>query len=419
MSKLLIEGGHRIKGEISVHGSKNSALPILAATFLLDSQSVIKNCPKLTDVNVAMKILRYLGCEVTIEDNVITVNPSDNIRSEIPDELMREMRSSIVFLGAIISRAGKARISMPGGCELGSRPIDLHLAALEQLGVIINEDHGYLECRCRGRLKGANISLSFPSVGATENIILAASTAFGETVIINAAREPEIVDLANFLNSCGAKISGAGESIIVIEGVEKLSGCEHNVIPDRIVATTFMAFAATTRGELLIKDINAEHISSVIPLFKSAGCYIKQYNQNLYIRADERLNSVKMIRTMPYPGFPTDAQAQLMAMSCYADGTSVFVESIFENRFKHVPELTRMGAKINVEGRVAIVEGIAQLHSASVKCTDLRGGASLVVAALGANGLSDISDIHHIDRGYESIEKSLSSIGAYIKRVDA
>lgn len=418
MCKLIIEGGRPLQGAIDVQGAKNAALPILAAILLCGSPCVIHNCPDLLDVRASCRILEHLGCRVRKAGNTVTVDPTGFSGYSIPDVLMREMRSSIVFLGAIAARMGRAHISFPGGCELGPRPIDLHLAALRRLGLTIQEDHGFLDCRCDGGLQGETIALSFPSVGATENVLLAAVTASGTTTIVNAAREPEIADLAAFLNQCGAKVRGAGESIIEIEGVAALHGCEHNVIPDRIVAATYMAAAAITGGEVELCGVQRAHLSPVVPVFREAGCAIREEKDRLIIRAVENLHPLHCVRTMPYPGFPTDAQAPVMAMSTLAKGNSLFVENIFENRYKHVPELVRMGASIKLEGKVAVVEGVNTLLGASVVAADLRGGAALVVAGLAAEGVTEVTGLHHIDRGYTSIEGDLEKLGAQIHRVD-
>lgn len=418
MPKLIIEGLHCLKGEMVVQGSKNSILPILAATIMCKGECVIHNCPRISDVFVTIKILEYLGCKVCFEKNTITVNSENVSKNNVPNSLMREMRSSIIFLGALISAVKSARLSLPGGCELGPRPIDLHLEALRQMGLRVSEKYGVLECNVVSGMNGCNIALSFPSVGATENIILSAVMARGTTIITNAAKEPEILDLINFLNKCGAKINYSCDGTISIEGVEKLHGTEHSVIPDRIVAITYMAAAASTGGRLLIKNVIEDNISSVIPVFEEAGCIIKPINKNcLEIIAPERPYFNRLIRTMPYPGFPTDAQAPVMAMSAIADGTSVFVENIFSDRYKHVGELLRLGAKIKVEDKVAIVDGVRRLSGAEVKATDLRGAAALIVAGLGAEGITKISGLSHIDRGYEFIEKNLSQVGAVIKRI--
>lgn len=416
MSKLVIQGGNRLSGELCVHGAKNSALPILAATFLCRTASVIHNCPKLSDIDAAINILIHLGCKARWEGSSVIIDSSNVNTWEIPENLMREMRSSVVFLGAIVARMGKAVISAPGGCEIGLRPIDLHLSSLRKLGLNIEEEHGNLNCVVEDRLEGQKIILSFPSVGATENIILASVTAKGQTSIINAAREPEISDLADFLNRCGAKIHGAGEGVIYIEGVDYLNGAEHTVIPDRITAATYMSAAAVTRGHLILRDVIPAHLGPVVPSLEEAGCDICIKGRELAISAPPRLKRIRMIKTMPYPGFPTDAQAPIMAVTVLADGTSVFVENIFESRFKHVSELNRLGAVIKVENTVAIIEGVKKLSGASVISTDLRGAAALVVAGLAAEGVTTLNSLSHLDRGYEKIENCLSSIGAIIKR---
>lgn len=417
MSELFIQGPNKLSGEICIHGAKNSTLPLMAASLLCDSGCILHNCPVLSDVDTSLKILRYLGCGVQRSGSDVAIDPSSADHYEIPDSLMREMRSSIIFLGAIVSRMGKAELSFPGGCELGPRPIDLHLLALRKMGVIIEEDHGCLKCSAPDGVKAACINLSFPSVGATENIIIAACRAKGTTVITNAAREPEIWDLADFLNACGAKIYGAGESTVVIEGVKSLSGCEHSVIPDRIAASTFLTAAAITGSTLTVSKIIPEHIAPIIPILEECGCRFDINKNSIKITSPKRLGRVKSVRTMPYPGFPTDAQAPVMAMTTLSDGTSIFVETIFESRYKHVGELLRLGANIKVEGRVAIVEGVSRLSGAPVEAADLRGGAALVVAGLAAQGVTQISGLKHLDRGYESLEKSLASLGADIKRI--
>jgi UDP-N-acetylglucosamine 1-carboxyvinyltransferase len=414
MTTLCIEGGHRLSGAIPVHGAKNSALPVLAATVLVDGVCRIENCPDLSDVGAAVAILRQLGCRVIREGDAVTVDATGVCGGEIPDTLMREMRSSIVFLGAVAARTGEAILSFPGGCELGPRPIDLHLAALRRLGLYIREDGGRLRCRCDGGLQGTTVTLSFPSVGATENVILAAVTARGTTTVWGAAREPEIVDLCRFLTACGARIRGAGESTLIIDGVERLHGCTHRVIPDRIETVTYMAAAAVTGGSLVLKEVCPDHLRAVIPAFEEMGCHVTAWDRELLISAPPRLRRVKTVRTLPYPGFPTDAQALLMAMACVAEGTSVFIETIFESRFKHVGELMRLGAKVKVEGRVAVVEGAESLSGAPVSCTDLRGGAALVLAGLAADGVTAVTELHHLVRGYEGLPELLAGAGAVI-----
>lgn len=417
MQWLKIVGGKRLEGEISVHGAKNSALPLLAACVLSSGETVLHNCPRLSDTYAACRILGCLGCKVKREEDSVCVDASGITGYDVPDELMREMRSSIVFLGAVLARLGRCRLSFPGGCELGPRPIDIHIAALRKLGAQINEEYGALSCSVAGGLKGARISLPFPSVGATENIILAASTAKGDTIIENAAREPEITDLAKLLNLYGAKICGAGTGRIRICGVKKLGSAEFTVMPDRIVACTYLCGAAATNGELLLKETSASELLSVIPVLEEAGCVVRCFDDSVYINAPKRLSAVRSIRTMPYPGFPTDAQAIVMAPLCRAKGTSVIVENIFESRFRHVDELCRMGAKIKTEGRVAVIDGVRKLYGANVLASDLRGGAALVIAALSAEGETMLGNVNYIDRGYEAIENAFASVGGEIKRV--
>lgn len=417
MDKLVINGSKRLTGEIEVHGSKNSVLPILAACVLSQGENIIHNCPMLSDVDAALKILVELGCKVKREEHTVCVDSSGVNGFEISDSLMREMRSSVIFLGAILGRTGKAVLSTPGGCEIGLRPIDMHISAMEQLGAEVFEEHGRLHFECKNGLHGARVILPFPSVGATENIMIASCVAKGTTVITNAAREPEISDLADFLNGCGAKIHGAGDSTIIIDGVEKLTATTHTVIPDRIAASTYLIAGAITHGRVCIKEIIPAHLGALIPVLKQSGCDISVSNRWICISSPPRLSRVKTVRTMPYPGFPTDVQAPLTAMLSVADGTSVVVENIFECRYKHVSELIRLGAKINVEGRTAVIEGVPYLTGASVVSPDLRGGFALVIAGLAAKGETVISGVEHIDRGYESPEKLLSALGADIKRI--
>lgn len=417
MAKLLIEGCKRLKGEVTVQGAKNSTLPILAATVLTGDESVIHNCPRLSDVTTAVKILRCLGCKAKHTGHSLVVDTSDFSCHHIPDSLMREMRSSIIFLGAILARCKKARLTFPGGCELGARPIDLHLEALRKMGAVIREQHGEIFCTAPKGLKGADIALAFPSVGATENIMIAASTASGTTVITNAAREPEIEDLSDYLCKCGARIYSAGEGTVVIEGVEKLHGTAHTVIPDRIVAATLMSAAAVTGSDIVLRGVVASHLRSVIPLFEEAGCDINVKDGAMSISAPQKLNSFPLIRTTPYPGFPTDAQAPLMAVATVSQGTTVFVENIFENRYKHAGELARLGAKIRCEGRVAVVEGVKELYSSNLQAYDLRGSASLAVAALAAQGITEIDTTKYLERGYEDFDLTLQSLGANVKIV--
>ena len=416
MEKIVINGGKRLGGEISVHGAKNSVLPILAATLLIKGESVIHNVPDLTDVEASVKILEYLGAGVKREKDTLIINAAQITQNSIPEEMMREMRSSIIFLGSLLSRNKEAYLCYPGGCDIGVRPIDLHLSSLKKLGASISENGNCLCCRADS-FHGAKIILTFPSVGATENIIIAAVLSKGKTTIINAAREPEISDLAAFLNSCGAKIFGAGEGVVEIEGVEELKPCEHTIIPDRIVASTYMAAAALNSDELIINNVQTQHLAPIIPAFMEMGCKLYFDKSSIKIISPKRLKRVKLIKTMPYPGFPTDCQAIAMAVLTKAVGTTLINESIFEGRFKHISELNRFGADITVNDRTAVINGVKALYGANVFCTDLRGGAAMVLAALAAEGKSTISDICHINRGYEKIEENFARIGADIKRI--
>lgn len=415
MSRLVIEGGRPLEGEVLVQGAKNAVLPILAATLLNSGRNVIKNCPRLSDVKKTIEILKGLGCRVKQENNVVIVDSSQMNNFTICEELMRQMRSSIIFLGAIIGACGEARVSMPGGCEIGSRPIDLHLKALEQMGVDIKEEHGYIYC-CADNISGADIHLDFPSVGATENIMLAAVKSKGATTIRNAAREPEIVDLARFLNRMGARISGAGESVIYIEGTDRLYEAEYTIMPDRIAAATYLLCGMITGGKVAVKRCVPEDNAAVLSALRTMGAGVRAERDIIYTYPVKELKSPKLLRTMPYPGFPTDIQSPFMSLCSIAGGTTVFVETIFENRFRQVDELVRMGADIRVEGRTAVIRGVKKLFGATVEARELRGGASLVAAALAAEGESVIEHSEYIDRGYENIEKNLRALGADIKR---
>lgn len=415
MGKLVIEGGIPVSGEICVQGAKNAVLPILAATVLSGEECVIKNCPRLRDVDKTDLVLEGLGCSVKREGSTVTVNPTGICGCKISENLMREMRSSIIFLGAIVSRCSEAVVSMPGGCPIGLRPIDLHLKALRELGVEIQEEHGYIHCAAR-EIKGTDIHLDFPSVGATENIMLAAVCAKGVTTITNAAREPEIVDLGRFLNAMGARITGAGSSVMQIEGVEHLHGAEFTIMPDRIVAATYLAASAITGGELCLKSVEPRDMTAMLKTLENMGAELEITGNEIVQRVKGRLRNIPVLRTMPYPGFPTDIQSPFMAMCTLAKGTSVFIETIFENRFQHVDELVRMGADIKVDGRSAVIRGVEKLQGANVVARELRGGAALVVAALAAEGVTTITGTEYIDRGYENIEKYLLACNAKITR---
>lgn len=419
MENLIISGGIRLEGKTRLQGSKNSSLPILAACAAVNGISVIHNCPRITDVDIAVAILERLGCRVSREGGTVTVDSGDINCSAIPEELMSEMRSSIIFLGALLARFGRGSATLPGGCEIGLRPIDMHIAAFRSMGVVIEESGGSMECTAPNGLAPCRISLSFPSVGATENIMLASLAAKGETVITNAAREPEIKDLADFLNECGAKIIGAGQSVIRIYGGRRLTGAEHRVIPDRIVASTYMACAAVTGGRAVVTEVEREHLAPVIPVFELCGCKIEFANGEMSVTAPKRAERIKYLRTMPYPGFPTDSQALVTAVAATARGTSIISERVFENRFRHVPELIKMGADIRVEDScVAVVEGVPSLHGAKVTASDLRGGSALIAAALGARGESVIDGVRHVLRGCEDVCGNLSRLGADIKVIN-
>lgn len=419
MQKLIVNGGKRLRGELQLQGSKNSSLPIMAATVLCGEECVLNNCPELTDIYSASRILNGLGCRCRFSDNTVVINSAGMNITEIPERLMREMRSSIIFMGAILGRTGECIVSMPGGCELGSRPIDMHLSAMRKMGVDIKESYGKIICRASsGKIHGAKISLQFPSVGATENIILCAVTADGETIINNAAREPEICDLCGFLRACGAEISGDGESRIVIRGKNKLHGCSYRIMPDRIVGATYLSMVAAAGGEIILTNACIAETEPFISVLEQTGCSIITYDDRIYLRSGSRLKAIKdRIRTMPHPGFPTDAQAVLMAALVTADGTSVFEENIFDCRYRHTDALVKLGADIQVLGKVAVVKGVAGLHGANIEATDLRGGAAMVAAALTAEGTSEISGIFHIDRGYEKIENAVGLLGGEMHRV--
>lgn len=417
MQKLVINGGRTLEGEIILHGAKNSALPLLAASVLCRGETVFENCPWLTDVYSACRILTLSGCRCKMKDHTVSVC-ADNIEcSEIPENLMQEMRSSIVFLGAFLGRNGYCQVCYPGGCELGPRPIDMHLDALSKMGARIERNEGRLCCTVQGRLKGCCINLRFPSVGATENIMLAAVLAEGETVISNAAREPEICDLAEFLRRCGARIKGEGESTVRIQGVKELRGCTYRIMPDRIAGITYLSAGAATGGMIQLSGTKNACMDNVLPVLEQAGCRIEKAEDSVFLKAPKRLRAVSRLRTMPHPGFPTDVQPVIMALMASAKGVTVFEENIFECRYRHVDGLIQMGAEICVSGRTAVVSGTQKLCGAHVAATDLRGGAALVIAALAAEGITEVRQIHHIDRGYESIENALRCAGADIKRI--
>ena len=415
MSVMYLRGGTPLEGELAVHGAKNSVLPILSACLLARGPVTLTNCPRLTDVTAALNILRHLGCRAEQKGHTITVDPSGAAGSAISEEQMRSMRSSIIFLGPLLARTGEAHLTYPGGCELGPRPIDLHLSAIRSLGCQVSEDRGI---HCQGRPLGGEIQLSLPSVGATENAILCAVGAAGITTISNAAREPEISDLQSFLNSLGANVRGAGSSTVTVEGGRELSGGEYAVMGDRIVAATLLSAAAAAGGRVRLSGVDWRHLATVLSVFHQAGCRVESRMEYVELERDREtpLKGVPTIRTAPYPGFPTDAQAPVMAALAASDGCTLFVETMFDSRYRHVPELRRLGADITTEGRVALVRGVKCLHGARVEAADLRGGGALAVAALGAEGTTVLSGLNHIDRGYEGLEGMLRSLGADVER---
>ena len=417
MSRLLIQGGNRLAGEVTIQGAKNSVLPVLAATILTGGEVELRRCPRLRDVEASIRILQALGCRAAWQGDTLVVDTSRMSGCAIPDALMREMRSSAIFLGAILARCGRAELSYPGGCELGPRPIDLHISGLRVLGAEIDDTGGTLHCKAQ-KLTGREIVLGFPSVGATENLMLAACGAEGVTVLSNAAREPEIEDLQNFLNICGGEVSGGGTSTVVIRGGRPLHGGTYTVIPDRIAAATYLCAAASAGGDIFLRGAREAHLSTVTAALREAGCTITADSGGIACRCAGQLNAPRPIRTAPYPGFPTDAQAIVMAALLRCRGAAVFEENLFSSRYRHVDELARMGADIRTSGRVAVVLGVERLHGAAVRSTDLRGGAALCVAALAAEGETAVSDIAHIDRGYQSLEQDLTALGAEIRRAE-
>ena len=412
--KYIVRGGKPLGGCVRIQGAKNSVLPILAASVLSGERCEIYDCPCLKDVETTEKILNKLGCRTERNGDCLSVDSTDAFNWEIPEELMRSLRSSIMFLGAVTMRMGKAKVSMPGGCSLGARPIDIHIKALKALNIKVVEEGGYIITDA-SEAKSGSVHLSFPSVGATENAVMAAVKLKGETVITNAAREPEIVDLVNFLNAMGANIKGGGTGTIHIEGVPYLSGISYRIIPDRIVASTFMCAAMATGGEIELENVKKEHLTAITNELREEGACIEFFGDRGYIRAPGKIKSAEMIKTMPYPGFPTDAQSIFIPHLIRAEGTSVIVENIFENRFKIVNDLNLMGADIVTEGRTMVIRGPRKLTGAHVYAPDLRGGAALLLAALSAEGESHIESEGHIERGYENLKENFASLGADIR----
>lgn len=415
MNKLVIRGGKRLKGEVEISGAKNAALPIVAASLLASGTSMVSRVPNLKDVLTIGQLIRHLGAEFSHEDNKTVIN-TERIRIfEAPYELVRTMRASVLVLGPLVAKYGKAKVSLPGGCAIGARPINLHLMGFEKMGAKIELESGYVMAKAK-RLKGASVYFDIPTVTGTENLMMAATLAKGMTLLENAAREPEVVDLANALISMGAKIKGAGESVIEIEGVDELRPLNYSVIPDRIETGTFMIFAGITGGDIIIKGCKLEHLDAPIIKLKEAGLVFEHRTEGIRVIGPSRPKATD-IKTMPYPGFPTDMQAQFMALMSMAEGTSMIKESIFENRFMHVAELKRMGADITVEGSTAMVKGVSRLKGAPLMATDLRASASLIVAALAAEGETVIHRIYHLERGYEKMEEKLLRLGAYVRKM--
>ena len=416
MEKYILRGGQKLNGEITLQGAKNSVLPLLAATLLYAGETVLYNVPKIKDVEGTINILRYIGCRVRVEGNTVTVDASGASRTDIPDELMQEMRSSVLFVGALLARFGSARLTRPGGCEIGTRPIDIHLGCFEQLGYRYTNEGGKLTFSAQNPA-GNTLDLSFPSVGATENAMIVAALLEGKTVIRNAAKEPEIVDLEKLLTKMGASVRGAGSGEIVVEGVRTLQAAVHTVLPDRIAAATYLSAVCATGGDVTIRHVRPADMYAILAPLRQMGAEIDLDEQTVRLQMRGRPRAVRPTKTMPHPGFPTDALPPLLAAACYARGTSIFTETIFENRYRCVSDLVRMGGNIVLSDRVAVVDGVRQLYGKEVIASDLRGGAALVVAALAAQDESKIGGVEHIERGYEEIEKAFNSLGADIRAV--
>lgn len=413
MKSYIIEGGKKLEGTVKISGSKNASLPILAATILSEKTNKLYNVPQIKDTKTTLEILKLLGCKIKQNSGKIEINSKHITKTEIPEHLMREMRSTVIMAGALLGRFKEVTFSYPGGCDIGSRPIDLHINAFKKLGVEITEEAGFIKCKAN-KIIGTNIDLDFPSVGATENIILATVLSTGTTTINNAAMEPEIIDMVQFLKKMGAKIQGEGTNQIIIDGVEKLSGVSYNIMPDRIEAGTILCAVAATGGNVTLDNVMPEHLTAVINKLEETGCKIEIKNKKITLNAPKKLKSID-IKTMTYPGFPTDLQQIFATMLVKASGTSIIVENIFESRYKYISELRKMGAKVTVEGKTAIIKGARKINATTVVCTDLRGGAALVIAGLMAKGKSRVENIGYIQRGYENLENKLGSLGAKIK----
>ena len=420
MERIIVTGGQKLNGTVRVEGAKNAVLPILAASLLASKdKNIIKDVPDLADVKTISEVLKSLNAvvEYNIDQNEMIIDSSMELSGEAQFEFVSKMRASILVMGSLLARNGFARVALPGGCAIGSRPIELHLKGFEAMGAEISFGHGYVEAKVKDELKGAEIYLDFPSVGATENIMSAAALAKGTTVIENAAKEPEIVDLANFINAMGGRVIGAGTDTIRIEGVKELKGCEHYIIPDRIEAGTFMVAAAITRGNVFIENAVPEHMTALIAKMREMGVEVIEEGEGIRVRANDPLKAVD-IKTMPHPGFPTDMQSQMMALMLTAEGTSIITETVFENRFMHVEEFRRMNADAKIEGRSVFIEGSKALQGAEVSATDLRAAAALILTGLVSNGVTRVTKLHHLDRGYVNFHKKLASLGAMIERID-
>ncbi|MGP4072305.1 UDP-N-acetylglucosamine 1-carboxyvinyltransferase [Piscibacillus sp. B03] len=417
MEKIIVSGGNQLRGTVKVEGAKNAVLPVIAASIMAsEGKSTLKQVPDLADVDTISEVLRYMNINVLQSENQLVVDASNQLKTETPFEYVRKMRASVLVLGPLLARFGHAKVAMPGGCAIGSRPIDQHLKGFEAMGAKIHVGNGYVEAFVPEKLVGARIYLDFPSVGATENLMMAAALAEGTTVIENCAREPEIVDLANYINQMGGKIVGAGTETIRIEGVPTLQGAEHNIIPDRIEAGTFMVAAAITGGDVVVEGAIPDHLRSLIAKMREMGVTIEEYENSVRVVGNGELKGVD-IKTLPYPGFPTDLQSQFMALAMKARGTSVITETVFENRFMHVEEFRRMNAVAKIEGRSAIIEGPSELQGAEVAATDLRAAAALIIAGLVSEGRTVVTELKHLDRGYVNFEEKLRNLGAEIERV--
>ncbi|MBB6447199.1 UDP-N-acetylglucosamine 1-carboxyvinyltransferase [Bacillus benzoevorans] len=417
MEKIIVRGGRRLSGTVKVEGAKNAVLPVIAASLLAsDGKSIIRDVPTLSDVYTINEVLRCLNADVAFKDNCVTVDASRELQVEAPFEYVRKMRASVLVMGSLLARNGRARVALPGGCAIGSRPIDQHLKGFEAMGAKVKVGNGFIEAEVEGRLHGAKIYLDFPSVGATENIMMAAVLAEGTTVLENVAKEPEIVDLANFLNKMGAKVRGAGTGTIKIEGVDVLFGADHAIIPDRIEAGTFMVAAAITGGDVLVQGAVPEHLTSLIAKMEEMGVTIIEESDGVRVIGSDNMKAVD-IKTMPHPGFPTDMQSQMMALLLQAKGTSMITETVFENRFMHVEEFRRMNADIKIEGRSVVMNGPVKLQGAEVSATDLRAAAALILSGLVAEGVTRVTELKHLDRGYVDFHEKLAGLGADIERI--